>query len=372
MKNNFLVYFFVLVAALFFAPKEYEAAILFAMTAVLTYGFVNLKTRNRKKYMIVAIVNLFSIAITLLFHPGLGSGLLLVDIILAIFVFNNITITSKEYVSLHLFMGALLIYYLSIFDFESVTTGLILGASGNMSLNANGLGIITLAIFLHFSCIIPYFKRRLFRIVLFIMMVIGAGSLILLSGSRLALFSLSAFVLVSLLLKKEVSIQVNKRCIRLVLIAGLILPFVYIYLFDIYRDQELLGKNFFSGRQYIWMDAIKAIRNSPILGSGTSVLMYDGTTGYTDNTHNMMLGILKMFGVIPALTIIKYMFCDADINLPNTYRNKTALWAFTCCILVCLGEAFLTDLHLCFIFMSFLLCRIKCTNKDKNRNLITI
>lgn len=372
MKNSLLYLFFILVASLFFVSKEREALVLILMTIVLTCSLLNIKNRNRKQYILVAIINLITISFTLLLFPGLGAGLLLLDIVIAIFVFNNTIITSKEFFFLHTFMGILLVYYLSNFDFDLVASGRLLSASNSMSLNANGLGIITLAVFMHFSCLLPYIKKRIIRITIFVAIALASGSLIILSGSRLALLSYSAFILVSLFLKKEISLNINKNCIRLVLVAGFVLPFIYIYMFDIYQEQELLGKNFFSGRQYIWMDAIKGIRSYPIMGSGTSILMNDGTIGYTDNTHNMMLGVMKTFGIIPVITIIKYLFCYSDKNVKNIYRNKTALWAFTCCILVSLGEAFLTDLHLCFLFMSFLICRIRGPVNNRCTDVITV
>ena len=366
IKNIYLALVIALSTALLFSYSQSskESILLVSLTLVLIiFLLYETNTVLTKNTLVIVAANALSIFSTLLLYKGTGSGLLLLDIVLAIFIFNNITINTKEYIVIHFLFAAASLLFLFQFDLGSIASGWIRG--NGISINANSVGIVSLAVFFHLCCIIRYIPKNSVRKVCYFISTLSMGYLVSMSNSRSSLIAMIFFAAISIIRKKEIDTPKYKMLVSGILILSLMFPIFYMALYGKIGNITFLGKNFFSGRQYIWGDALMYIKAHPILGTGTAFGYNTGERTLTDISHNMMLGIQKSFGIIPTLTIIFFMFNDYIIRGSNKkyYRDRITQVALLSSLIVGFGESFLTDCHFCFLFLTFLLMNIE--NEDK-------
>lgn len=94
-----------------------------------------------------------------------------------------------------------------------------------------------------------------------------------------------------------------------IMVIGVLFPIFYVKVFKsgVLRDGEILGKNVFSGREWIWMRFFDYLKNN------TSAFLFG--TGYNDsfyksgsfNLHNAYLMIFAQYGIIVSLTYLIYL-----------------------------------------------------------------
>lgn len=135
------------------------------------------------------------------------------------------------------------------------------------------------------------------------------------TSTRSAILSISLFLLIYNWLE---AIKKSKRVYKITFIIGIIflvgLPILYSQLqysnLGIMLNEysrELFGKNFFSGRQYIWEYTLSLIRDQLLFGYGYSndVLL---SLGITASTHNLYLSLLLQGGIILLMIFIMFMY----------------------------------------------------------------
>ena len=112
--------------------------------------------------------------------------------------------------------------------------------------------------------------------------------------SRMTLVSLGVYFILAYIPNKMIS---NKRYIFLVLLViviGLAIPVVYLYLYRSGYNARVLGKNIYTGREYLWGIVLDKLAESKII-------MFFGAGAHAAeglNLHNNYLDILFNFGVI--------------------------------------------------------------------------
>ena len=128
-------------------------------------------------------------------------------------------------------------------------------------------------------------------------------------GSRTALLCLLLFMTLCDIYKRKKT-KIIKRGFALALIlvlGGYLFPLIYIYLYSKYGSEGLvfLGKDLFTGREYIWNYNIENLISSPTsLLFGTNVIsVYE----IDNNLHNMYLTILIRTGVV-GVSIYWFLF----------------------------------------------------------------
>lgn len=337
-------------------------------SCIILFFLNNRHIVNTTPIVVVLILNIFSLCATMLFHTGFGVVGIYFNMILAILIFGNISISKDLYRQLHLLTAILI----SLFIFTSkitihYETILFEGTFGD-DINANMLGVWALASFYHWMCFLSTAKiSKTIKILCRIIVSIVAVYYINISDCRSALFAIILFFILIVFKKKPLKNKSFNLVVKILLIGSLLFTILYVRLAENYGDIEVFGKDLFSGRQYVWESAFKQIKKYPIFGSGTDFSMIaNGQGETTQSTHNTVLGLLRTLGIIPTVTFLIYAGKTHDFK-EKTKVDKYAQFAFISCLLVAFFEQILTERFTYMLFLSFLLFNIK---QDERRSML--
>ena len=118
-----------------------------------------------------------------------------------------------------------------------------------------------------------------------------------------------------------INIKVNKVWIVMALAFPIAFLLVYSWLFEnrLFLDLEIMGKEFYSGREAYFIDELRALKNSFWFG--------DIGRNHLTNMHNGFLSLIASTGLIG--TILYYIFILHNLfyNLKVGCTNKTAMTA---------------------------------------------
>lgn len=148
--------------------------------------------------------------------------------------------------------------------------------------------------------------------------------------SRIALFGILIFVLLTVISKARSKSFKSKTVFTVILLCavlGVILPYVYTnILFKHFGYGKLIiyGKDIFSGREIIWSLTFDSIKNHLWFGVGNRLnfdryLSDGGNNALIMNAHNQQIGILAAFGLIPFITF--YLCFAYIVSLPYQQKN---------------------------------------------------
>lgn len=341
-----------------------QVSILVTFGLLCFMSIINGRIFRYKSIFFVIWLNILSLLITTAFHKGFGSAIMMMNLLLMLFLFNNISIIQRMYRVIHLITASFLALYIFSLDLSSIVSTTVIDRLGN-SFNSNMFALFVLAALLHFTCYIDQFnlKTKIKKIILIIPFGL-AGYYILISDSRTALASETIFLFLCICKNKPFSNENIHKLAVIGILFSFIFPILYVMLFDNNINIELLGKNLYSGRQYIWKAAFDAILDFPVFGSGNDILLPD-IRDYTVSAHNTILGMIKMFGIIPTLSFIS--FFAYTHKMKNINRNKISEFAIISTLPCMFFESFYTNSHLYVLFALFFLSFIKDeTHRRKN------
>jgi O-antigen ligase len=195
-------------------------------------------------------------------------------------------------------------------------------------------------------------KTKLSTVLYFVFssLIIVAGILVAyMFGGRISMAAMFVFLLLVLLTPLKISTTVYKWACIGIFLSALILPIIYIHLYNTIGDFEILGKSFFSGRQDVWKSAFEQIAEYPLFGSGTAFSMGSVGGSSTQSAHNTVIGLWKNVGIIPLVSVVVCFFT-------RRYRYITledrAIFAL---LVIMFTETFFMDSHFSFIFLLFML-----------------
>lgn len=305
------------------------------------------------------MLNVFSLMGTMILHSGIGAVLNLSCVLMAILVFNNISVNKKVLIRLHFLMTIGLFFYTFTVDKTYAYAGDIYDIVGNR-ININTWGMLCVAALLHmeiFFSLVREKKKKLLFIEMVFILILGYN--IYLSESRASLLVVAVFFMGKLFLTQGLSDSVYRKMAVIILISSLLFPIIYVGLYHVLEDNVMiLGKGLFTGRQIIWNSAFQQIREFPIWGSGNDFLLSTVHDSFTQSTHNMLIGVLKMFGIIPTITLIFFMVNKmSDVGMVR--RNKITQIAFLASLIYAFFESYMMDSHIYMFFMLFLLSNVK-------------
>lgn len=331
---------------------------------------INPETLGARWHLLIILANMTTIIITIVFHSGIGSAIMLVNLLLISFLFNNISISLTTYRTMHIILAVLLSAYVMTSSISTVNNTIVYDFLGNRY-NSNMFAMFSLAMFLHWVCFLYTcdFKKRT-RNVLYVVLSLAAGYYIVISHSRTSLLAILLFWI--LVIKKRFPFK-NKHyryVSTFALLFGCLFPVVYVWLSRELQEVVVLGKNLFSGRQIVWKSAMEEISKYPLFGSGNDFMFAEVGGGTTASAHNMMLGILKMFGIIPAVSIMLFLVNTNYINNRRT-RNRIPQFAFLASLICTLFESFYTNSYLYLLFSVFLISFID-ERPSRKRNKISL
>ena len=289
---NYCVYFN---ATLYLLVNSFILALIFA---------IKWRKLSSNNAIILFIIGVISIIVTNLMHSATGIGIIIINLILMQIVFREISINIRAYKLLHILVFSGLAFYLAQIDFDSFSYRLITIDSFGNETNGNNIGFLIAFSFFHFRlCLYNLVKKKVCMAFSFLCFLI-AEYYILLTGCRTAALMLGVYYLLLCLKKTSFNNEKFIKIIMLEIIVSMIFPLVYIGAYYFFDNIEVMGKTIFSGREYVWLKAYELIMEFPMFGSGNDYTYGDLFLGGGYSSHNFLLGVMKMFGIIPTISII--------------------------------------------------------------------
>lgn len=199
-------------------------------------------------------------------------------------------------------------------------------ASKFLNLNTNGSGYILFLFF--FICInfAAQFKIGNWKGLVFFALALLTFVAQLKFDGRTSL--LGDFVALACVFLKnyigKISEKWVKAIVAIISVGSIFFAYFYaVVLFNIVGQGQwiILGKDIFTGRQTIWMDAFEQIKGHLLFGIGNrlqSIPVNNDPSGYT-NVHNQMLGYLVTFGFVAVLPFI-YLLTE----ITGMYTKRSA------------------------------------------------
>lgn len=331
-----------------------QAALCTTLVLLVLLIFQNIRVIGKRIRLIIIYLNIVSIAITVFFHGGFGSAVMAMNLILAAMIYNNIKIERAVYKKLHLILAIVLTFYVLTADISYIGTTNVGDIFGNQ-FNSNMFAMLTLAAYLHWICFLFESKlRRWKRVITFTVLSCVTIYYVWISKSRTAIIAVLFFWVLFFLKKSAFENKKFHALVVMLLIASCVFPIIYVAIANKFANIIILDKSFFSGRQNVWNSAFEAIVKYPIFGSANEVMLRDVSGRMTVSTHNMMLGFMKMFGIVPSVTIILYLV-NNNANSHYGLRLRIPQFAFMATIPCVFFESFYTNSHLYMLFAFFML-----------------
>ncbi len=331
-----------------------QVALGITLVLLILIFFQNINISRRRIHFMIIYLNMVSIGITVCFHGGIGSAVMALNLIFSAMIYNNIEITSGIYKRLHLIIAIVLTFYVLTSDISYIWTTNVTDLFGN-KFNSNMFAMFTLAAYLHWICFL--FESKLYgwkRAIVFFSLSFVSVYYIWISESRTAVIAIFTFWVLFFFKKNAFKNKEFQKLVIVLLILSCIFPIVYVALANKFSDINILGKSLFSGRQNVWYSAFEIIKEYPVFGSANETMLQDVSGKITVSTHNMMIGFMKMFGIVPSLTII-LQFVNNNSNYDFGLRMKIPQFAFIATMPCIYFESFYTNSHLYMLFALFLL-----------------
>lgn len=302
-----------------------------------------------------------SMAVTVKLKGGAGIALLFMVLFLCLVVFPKIHLAYKFKHGLYVLMTigtcGVAVYGIAM----NISAGLD-AFEAKTVWNPNNTGIALLAMYFFFQCILGDVHRSCTRWIGYGLTTILFTALIMRTGCRSALLSFLLFqfcFFISYIWKNEKLYSF----FHIVVILGSILVFgVVLYLrygneliADELLNTPILGKRFFSGREWVWKSAVDYIKDSPFLGNGNQ---YQLTWVHYSSAHNVPVGIMLCMGILPTLY---YFFLQLRPSILFSLQEKCTTWqripaiCFMAAMVITAFECSLTDAQLNFLFLPLLL-----------------
>ncbi len=191
--------------------------------------------------------------------------------------------------------------------------------------------------------------------------------LILFTGARASLLAAVIFILMSFLFQSK---KIVKRANLLLLIEVVALfAFVIVYPMLMTLDigssldeysHQYFGKNFFSGRQLLWVELIEKIVQSPIVGYGLSA--DPEMVGYTKSSHNLYIQTALQSGLI-GLSLLVMVIVSIYRRLVKIEESSYSILSACFIMAVLVHESFeicLTQNAIAFGFMMWFIMGLGC------------
>ncbi len=192
---------------------------------------------------------------------------------------------------------------------------------------------------------------------------------ILRSDARTSLLALGIFALLAcyFCLKKAVKSKLY-RIYAIALLASLTFVFVYLLMYEsgFMVGEKLLGKNFYTGRQRIWTEALGRFKQDIFFGFSNKITY---TELQHQSAHNSLLAVMCYFGLFGlAIHVVVMIHCFKRLDVQISSIATAALLSVT---LVMAFETVLIDWSLmwplCMLFLNGVPKTEKATEAERPR-----
>ena len=281
--------------------------------------------------LFIAIVNVFLGVDIISFDYFKKLILFLITLIMMILSLKYIPDrrTEKYYGAIFQILFVVIVYK-SFIDIEYY------GSTKLLSLGLNNSNIAGMWIFLVFGGILWRYQlveKRFEKFIFALELMILAYSCIL-TGCRSAFISLFGVVVLFLCFNKTK--KFDKVCILCSTFFPILFPFVYLGLYNIGFDIKLFGtKSLYSGRQDLWLNALKLLQEHPFRG-----VYYEISEGTGQSQmHNIFIDVISSYGII----VVILTWCLLMIilfRLKNSVETRAQHIVFYVFSLIVVGGTF--------------------------------
>lgn len=223
--------------------------------------------------------------------------------------------------------------------------------------NANTCGYLLLSAFMYLiSLLDEYDFAKKPWIVIFL--CLGFGVLQYITACRTALLIIAVFTIGYIMNQKKL---LKPAVYYIGLAATFLFCLVYCLVWSrntdsntTTQDIQILGKDLFSGREKIWLEAFRGFLKNPLFGNDTDYLVK--LTGFS-SAHNVLLGILLIVGVIPAIVYVYFMASPEyilSIKKEQEWKLTIPQLCFMAGIISTAFECSYTDARLNFLLLPLL------------------
>lgn len=310
---------------------------------------INFNIVVKRRDWIIFIITIVLLFISLLKNRSFGVVITYLNMCMFLILLNNVSFTLRQVQFMRILTIGLLYFLISGFKFRW-KYGVLWVYDGYDNINLNTYGILLLVLYFNVVSLIGLFvKKRWIRDAAFVIATVVALYYIWQTECRSAL--ISVFFLVVIIFIERVN---YKKILFLLVLAGAIVPILYISSYEILGNFQFLGKSLYTGREVVWLHTWEIIKNSPILGSGTSESLVISIGEITDSAHNIYLAFWKTIGIAPTLLFVWCLLNGRHVD-DMTPHNILSKKAFLACMVVSLVETLLNDANYNFLFMMLLM-----------------
>ena len=347
MKESLLC----ILALLAFISMQYRVnnvplnvSLIITFFVLITIGWFNLKCFTVNDFIVV-LINVASILVTLYFFPGSGVAVNFMNLLLCLIIFNKVEFSEIITIITRIIIISGILVFL-ITSTYSIEWGWISFYDKNgILVNNNTVAFILVALYIHLSTLLLK-KHTKKQIVIFLCLLIFSIVSVYELGCRTAMLFFILYGILMIFRKKITGRNkiTRKLCITF-LIISFFFPIIYIFLYNLIGNFEIMKKNLFSGREIVWLEAYKQIKISPLFGSGTKFVINYGNN-ITTSTHNMLLGLWKNLGIIPMISLVYFYM----LNKRPKIETNILISIIAITIIACF-ESFLMDSRLYLLFL---------------------
>lgn len=332
------------------------SAVLIAVFLVSFAMFLIEYTYTYTKIFVLCI-NVASLLITGFRFAPWGSILQYMALLMMALVLNSVVLRRKTYATLHTLTAVILTAYVFTARIPA-NLSQITDIFGNR-INPNMLAIFCLAGYCHWRCALDSVRKgKWLARCLDLCAIVLFGYRMIALECRSVLLVFVMFLAASIVFRKPLKYSAFKTLVVLILLASLLFVFFYLGLYQVVGNRQILGKSLFSGRQIVWGSGMDLIREHFFFGCGNDTPFMGPHNTPMTSSHNTLLGLWKILGIIPMLTFIFLLVSKS--NSGKTYKVlKTPQLIFLCTLVICVFESFYTEAALFVFYLLFLPMRIE-------------
>lgn len=314
--------FFMILLAFFsivYAPifEIYDELSIYILMPLLLYCLIRTSISRFDVVMVVCTVVYLTVSIVIN-DGGVGSILTYFCGMAFLIIISRARFSDKQLKALRIVCGVLTVFLalLSLLYIDRYWQMY----EDDRYLNPNTYSIFLLYAYMLFICISPKKKFSPLNLLMTVLAVVGTFNY----RSRAMVVAIIVFCLMQLAFTpKKFSGKILLLSVILVVI-GLIIPFVYLLLYHNDVDLMIMGKSLFTGREKLWANMLKAFGNDPIkwlFGLGSKVTL----SKHSLNIHNNLFVVIVNFGFVGLGLFLSMLFRyikQACRNLQNRVAYK--------------------------------------------------
>ena len=325
------------------------------IVALLMCYLINFNKVSTINSVIILIINIISLVFSLFLHENFGVVTVHINMLLMLFLFNNMTFSKKQCLWIHALQATFIFLWLQTLDTELMWKSFVFEPSG-LYVNPCTVAIMTLSCFCHFFIVMDSIKtKHIFSkvAVCIICLMITAGTFSFIADTVCRASLLAFCLLIVLFIFKKKVARKYSFYIKCAVLATMVFPVIYIALSFVIENFEFFGKNFFTQRDNVWQAVYELIFASPLFGAGSENDIY--LMGkLMDDAHNLFLGIWKNIGLIPFVSMA-VVFCQGKNIKHVTDENQLSKIAFLSAFLISMVETLLNGSEYYIFYFTFLL-----------------